>query len=163
TSVLISDWVGVEAPADGRISVEAFAERAREVDREAREAAAAAFATDPRDTSTPAAMIDLLEQVWRGEALTAESTELLKDVLLRVETGAGRIKGILPPGTRVGHKTGTIGGTTNDVGYIYLPDDAGHIAIAVFVKDSDEPVSTREAAIAQISRAVYDYFLFTPR
>ncbi len=162
TSLLISDWVGVDAPADGRIGIEDYRERAEAVSPEQREAAAKAFSTDPRDTSTPGAMALLLEKAWKGEALSEESTELFKDVMLRVETGRGRIRGILPPGTDVGHKTGTIGGTTNDVGYIYLPDDAGHVITVVFVKDSERDVEDREAVIAQISRAIYDYFLFNP-
>ena len=82
--------------------------------------------------------------------------------MLRVQTGEGRIKGVLPPGTDVAHKTGTIGGTTNDVGYVYLPDAAGHVVTVVFVKNSARPIPAREAAIAQISRAIYDYFLFNP-
>ena len=160
TSLLIADYTGVDAPGDGRISLEDFVERARAVPDSAREAARRAFAEDARDTSTPAAMAQLLDAVWKGAALDPESTELFKDIMLRVETGAARIKGALPPGTAVGHKTGTIGGTTNDVGYIYLPGGAGHVIAVIFVKDSDAPVSEREAAIAQIARAIYDYFLF---
>ena len=47
-------------------------------------------------------------------------------ILERTSTGAGRIKGLLPNGTVVGHKTGTTGnagalnGSTNDVGVIVL-------------------------------------------
>lgn len=163
TSKLISDWVGVDAPADGRITLDQFVERAGDVSDADREAANEAFKTDPRDTSTPRAMAHLLEQIWSGNALSEKSAEILQDVLLRVQTGEGRIKGALPAGTRVGHKTGTIGETTNDVGYIYLPADAGHVVTVVFVKDSEQPVPAREAAIAQISRAIHDYFLFNPR
>ena len=162
TSKLISDWVGVEAPADGRISLEEFRDRADDLTDEDREAANEAFGADPRDTSTPRAMVEVLTKMWSGEALGPESTEIFKDVMLRVQTGAGRIKGVLPTGTRVGHKTGTIGETTNDVGYIYLPADAGHVVTVVFVKDSEYEIPAREAAIAQISRAIYDYFLFNP-
>ncbi len=163
TSILIADYVGVEGtPPDGRISLERYRELADQVGREEREEAASAFASDARDTSTPVAMTRLLEAIWAGRALTPGSTTLLKDILRRVETGAARIRGRLPPGTPVGHKTGTIGGTTNDVGYIYLPGDAGHVVTVVFVKDSDRGVAAREAVIAEISRAIYDFFLFTP-
>ncbi len=68
----------------------------------------------------------------------------------------------MPPDVTVGHKTGTIGATTNDVGIIYLPDGAGHVVTVAFVKDSDLPVPDRERAIAQVSRAIYDFFLFNP-
>ena len=162
TSSLIGDYSGVETPADGRISMAEFRNRAADVTVEERAAARAAFATDPQDTSTPRAMAHLLAMTWAGKALGSKNTEVFKDIMLRVQTGTGRIKGVLPPGTPVGHKTGTIGGTTNDVGYIYLPDGAGHVITVVFVKDSERQVPAREATIAQVSRAIYDYFLFNP-
>ena len=68
-------------------------------------------------------------------------------------------RGLQPEATPVAHKTGTIGGTTNDVGIITLPGGAGHVAIAVFVKASAKEVPARERAIAEISRAVHDFFL----
>ncbi|WP_419950368.1 serine hydrolase [Candidatus Palauibacter sp.] len=125
TSSLIGDYSGVETPADGRISMAEFRNRAADVTADEREAAREAFSTDARDTSTPRAMAHLLAMTWAGKALGSKNTEVFKDVMLRVQTGTGRIKGVLPPGTPVGHKTGTIGGTTNDVGYIYLPDGPG--------------------------------------
>ena len=160
TSVLIGDFVGVEVPESGMITPARFGELADQVSREAREAAAMRFRTDPQDNSTPRAMADLLTQIWEGEALSPGSTELLIDVMERVSTGQGRLKGMLPAGTTVAHKTGTIGGTTNDVGIVYLPENRGHVVTVVFVADSEVDIPTRERTIAQIARSVYDYFLF---
>jgi beta-lactamase class A len=81
----------------------------------------------------------------------------------RCRTGEARLKGMLPLGTEVAHKTGTIGGTTNDVGIITLPDDGGHVAITVFVKSSEKEASVRERTIAEVARAVHDFFLSLPR
>lgn len=54
----------------------------------------------------------------------------------RCETGGNCIKGLLPPPTQVMHKTGTLGiGTANDGGIVHLPDTAGHVVRAVFVKE----------------------------
>ncbi len=122
-----------------------------------------AFNDDPRDTSTPRAMATLLEKLWKREALTEESSELLLDIMKRCRTGEGRLKGILPAGTEVRHKTGTIGKSLNDVGIITLPDGAGHVVVAAFVKKSELPDAERERAIAEASRAAHDYFLFTAR
>ena len=81
--------------------------------------------------------------------------------MLRCETGENRIKGLLPPDTRVMHKTGTLGiGVANDVGIIQLPENAGNVVAAIFVKESKADPATQERAIAQIARAAYDYFLF---
>ena len=102
----------------------------------------------------------LLQRLALGKALSPQNTGLLLDIMRRCDTGEGRLKGILPAGTIVMHKTGSMGGTTNDVGIIRLPGDAGHVAIAVFVKASDEPVAQRERKIAEIARAAHDYFLF---
>lgn len=163
TSVLIADFVGVEGvPDDGRVSPEEWDELTEDLGGDDRERAAEAFADDERDTATPRAMAALLRAIWDRSAVSEESTELLLDILRRVMTGTARIKGILPPGTTVAHKTGTVGATTNDVGILYLPDDAGHVVTVVFVKDSEVPVPEREEAIAQVSRAIYDFFLFDP-
>ena len=48
------------------------------------------------------------------------------------------------------------------MGIIDLPDGAGHVAVAVFIKSSNRDGAQRERSIAQISRAIYDYFLFVP-
>ncbi|MFM8349166.1 MAG: serine hydrolase, partial [Bacteroidota bacterium] len=70
-----------------------------------------------------------------------------------------RIKGLLPAGTQVRHKTGTIGVATNDVGIITLPGDAGHLVIAAFVRSSEKEIPARENAIAQVARVLHDHFL----
>ena len=59
---------------------------------------------------------------------------LLLSILRRCQTGEARLKGLLPAGTEVAHKTGTAAGINNDVGIITLPNGAGHIAIAVFIE-----------------------------
>ena len=129
---------------------------------DARTKAVAQFATDPRDTSTPAAMVDLLTKIYQGTALKPDSRAVLLGVMERCQSGVNRIRGYLPPNTLLAHKTGSLGATaTDDVGYITLPDDAGHVAIAVFVGPSTQPTAEREQTIAHLSRAVYDYFLFT--
>jgi beta-lactamase class A len=118
------------------------------------------FEADGRDTATPDAMVSLLQGIYRGDFLKMESAGMLLDAMQRSQTGEARLKGMLPPGTPVAHKSGTLGGSTNDVGVITLPDDGGHVAIAIFVKASKREAPEREKAIAEIARAVYDFYLF---
>jgi beta-lactamase class A len=165
TIQLIADAIGVRnLGPESEWSLAGFSAKARLVSPEAQKTAAAAFYQDRRDTSTPEAMTRLLFKVWHREALSRASTDLLLDVMLRCETGAARLKGILPGGTDVMHKTGSLGiGVANDVGIIRLPDGAGHVIVSVFVKESAADVATQERVIAQVARAAYDYFLFNPR
>jgi beta-lactamase class A len=165
---LIADYVGVRNLPGDDVPIAEFARLAGAVSDSAQRAALTAFATDPRDTATPEGMARLLEKIWKREALSAASSELLLDIMYRCVTGAERLKGMLPPGTRVAHKTGSLapgeqirgGRTVNDVGIIDLPDGAGHLIVVGFVKNADD--ATRgERALAHIARAAYDYFTLT--
>lgn len=112
---------------------------------------------DPRDHSTPNAMLQLLLAIDSGKVLSSKSREMLLATMSRTRTGAARLKGLLPKGTPVAHKTGTIGGVANDVGYITLPDGR-RFAIAVFTNSSTTPEATRDRAIAEVTRTLYDFF-----
>ena len=119
------------------------------------------FDNDPRDTSSPNAMAELLSRLFTGRALSPASTKLLIAIMERCHTGDDRIRARLPPGTTVADKTGTLGGSLNDVGVITLPDGRGQVVCAVFIKKSGLPFAAREKVIADLARSVYDYFLFT--
>jgi len=81
-------------------------------------------------------------------------------------SGLHRIKGDLPAGTIVMHKTGTSGTAggityaTNDIGLITLPDRR-RLAIAVFITDSTADDAIRDAVIARIARAAFDQSIRT--
>lgn len=106
-----------------------------------------------RDTSTPHAMIDLLRRIDNGGVLKPASRSFLLGTMSRCMTGRNRIKAMLPTGTRVEHKTGTLTGLTDDVGFITLPDGR-RIAVAVFARGG----TNRSLTIAQAARAIYDGF-----
>jgi beta-lactamase class A len=116
------------------------------------------FNADVRDTSTPVAMIDLLEKIEGGKVLSPTSTKVVLEIMARCRTGEKRLKGLLPPGTAIAHKTGTLMSIANDVGLITLPD-GGKLAIAVFIKGDTKGTDVEERVIADISRAAYDYYL----
>ena len=115
------------------------------------------FEANPRDHTTPNAYLKLLLAIDNGTAMSPESREFLLGVMSRTRTGAGRLKGMLPKGTPVAHKTGTLGGVANDAGYITLPDGR-RFAIAVFTNSSKTPTADRERAIAEVTRALYDFY-----
>lgn len=124
------------------------------------EVAAARFELDPQDTATPAAMNQLLEKILVGQAASPEASKRMMEIMLACETGIDRMRALLPNTVSVAHKTGTIGGTVNDVGVVFLPEGRGHVLLSVLsrgVEDRDRAAR----AIADITRYAYDYFLFT--
>jgi beta-lactamase class A len=113
-----------------------------------------------RDYAEPAAMVALLRLLADHSPLDPEHTALLNTWMLEATSGAKRIKGLLPSGTPVAHKTGSSGEefgmipATNDVGLITLPDGR-RLAVAIFVTDAHADQSTCEAVIARIAQVIY--------
>ncbi|HEY9770605.1 MAG TPA: class A beta-lactamase, subclass A2 [Coleofasciculaceae cyanobacterium] len=114
-----------------------------------------------RNYATSDTTVVLLRSFHKGQGLSESSQTLLLQLMMETSTGLKRIKGMLPTGTPVAHKTGTsstvdgVTAATNDVGLVTLPN-GHHFAIAIFVSDAKADIATREAAIAKISRAVWD-------
>jgi len=160
TVQLIADSTGYPLPPEEEWTPERFRKLHEGTTRDSRRNAAQKFLEDPRDTTTPESMISLIEKTHRREALSPENTSLLFEILERCQTGRNRIRGFLLPDTVVAHKTGTIAGTASDVGRITLPDGAGHVAAAIYLKGMEKEAGEKERTIAQISRAIYDFFLF---
>lgn len=100
------------------------------------------------------AMLHLLQLIDSGEALSPQSHDLLLDMMGHCITGRNRIRALLPPGTPVEHKTGTLNGYTGDIAFVTLPDNR-RIAMVLFARGGDN----RPAVIATAARAIYDGFL----
>jgi beta-lactamase class A len=114
-----------------------------------------------RNWFEPEAAVQLLRLISDSSPLTPDHTQTLLGWMKNTSSGSGRIKGGLPAGTIVMHKTGSSGTrngitfATNDIGLITLPDGR-RLAIAVFVTDSSADESARDAVIAGIAKAAYD-------
>lgn len=114
--------------------------------------------------STPFAMVQVFEKFYRGNVLTEANRDLLWQMLRETTTGPRRLKGRLPEGTVVGHKTGSSGtndkgitAAVNDAGVIILPDGQALI-LAVFTGNTSEKSEVCEDAIAAMSKAAWDYY-----
>lgn len=160
---MLAHYMGeLEVSADRPISHEAYAvldATVRSVEEQRR--FTRLYNQDPRDTSTPAGMAELLRRIWEGRALRPDTTAVLKAILLDCRTGQGRLKGMLPEATPVAHKTGTVDEVINDVGVITLPGGRGEMVVAVYLV-SGAGDQTRDRMIAQVARAAHDYFVFVP-
>lgn len=108
---------------------------------------------DSKDVATPVAMVGLLNKLDNGMLLTPRSRTFLFDLMGRCATGTRRIRALLPAGTLVEDKTGTLDGVTNDVGFMTMPDGR-RVAVAVFARGGRD----RQPGIAEVSRMIYDRF-----
>jgi beta-lactamase class A len=90
---------------------------------------------DPRDTTSPRAMVGLMKSVLCGEVLKPTSRERLVGWLVACETGKKRLRAGLPGDWVVGDKTGTgENRAVNDVA-IAMPPGRAPILVAVYMSE----------------------------
>jgi beta-lactamase class A len=109
---------------------------------------------DPRDTTTPAAMLADMERLLLGDALSATSREQLVAWLVANKTGGKRLRAGLPKDWRVGDKTGLgDNGATNDIAVLWPPGRAPML-VAVYFAESPLSLEERSAVLAEVGRIV---------
>jgi len=108
---------------------------------------------DPRDTSSPAAMLGLLQALLLGDRLNPASRARLIGWMENCATGRDRLRAGLPAGWRVGDKTGTGNGANVDLA-IAWPPGRGPILIASFTDGRREDLRVRNPVHAAVARKV---------
>jgi beta-lactamase class A/beta-lactamase class A VEB len=117
--------------------------------------------------TTPKAANQTLEVFFNTDnnLLSQNSYAFIWSVMRETSTGKNRLKGKLPNGTVVAHKTGWSGknkttgitAAVNDIGIVFLPNGK-HFFVSVFITDSREDATTNEQIIADIAKVAWDYF-----
>jgi beta-lactamase class A len=112
---------------------------------------------DPRDTTSPVAMLSNLRSLVTGNILSPASKEHLVGWLVGNKTGDTRLRAGLPSDWRVGDKTGSgEKGTTNDVGVIWPSSGRQPIFVSAYLTGSAPEADHRNATLAAVGRAITD-------
>ena len=110
---------------------------------------------DPRDTTSPAAMLSSLHALTLGTALSAASREQLLAWLRENKTGGRRLRAGLPRGWQVGDRTGTgENGTSNVVGLLWPPDGGAPVVVTAYLTEGPSDGAVRDAALADVGAAI---------
>lgn len=112
--------------------------------------------------TTPKAANKLMEKFCKGQVLEKNTSAFLMKTMEGTVSGPHKIKGLLPSGTIVAHKTGNSGinkngimTASNDIGMVMLPNGE-KILVSVFVSMSEESEIKIDQIIAQLARAAWD-------
>jgi beta-lactamase class A/beta-lactamase class A VEB len=117
--------------------------------------------------TTPKAANTTLAKFYynKKKLLSKTSHDFIWKVMRETQTGQNRLRGQLPQGITIAHKTGTSGtnqagltAAVNDIGIVFLPNGK-HFFISVFVSNSQEDAAANEKIIADIAKAAWDYFV----
>ncbi len=107
---------------------------------------------DPRDTTSPIAMIEVLRKIVLGTALSTSSRAQLTAWLVANQTGDKRLRAGVPKGWRVGDKTGTgANNATNDIAVIWPPMRAP-IVVAAYYAEARESDDHCNAVLSEVGR-----------
>ena len=109
---------------------------------------------DPRDTTTPVAMVHSMDRLMLGDALRPDSRQQLITWMVSNKTGDKRLRDGLPRDWRVGDKTGTgVNGTANDVAVIW-PTGKPPVILASYLTQTAADFKQHDAIHADVARAV---------
>ncbi len=123
--------------------------------------------TPENNVSSAKAMTELVYKLYQGEIVTGAVKDELIEILLKQQLNQ-RLPRFLQSNVKVAHKTGTISGTCNDSGIIYV-SDTNHVVVTAFTSWDDlavwkqpearyQRVFEVESAIGKIGKLVYDYY-----
>ena len=105
---------------------------------------------DPRDTTTPLAMLETLRTLVLADALSPSSRTQLMAWLAADRVGDERLRADTPKGWRIGDKTGSgARHATNDVAVLWPPGRAPIIVTAYYI-DARASEDERNAVLAEI-------------
>ena len=108
---------------------------------------------DPRDTTTPAAMVALMRAMLVDDGLHPGSRGRLIDWMMASETGRNRLRAGLPVAWHVGDKTGTGDrGANNDVAIAWPAGHRSPLLIASYVDAPYAAPDLRDAAHVAVGR-----------
>lgn len=109
---------------------------------------------DPRDTTSPEAMVADWRKLLLGDTLSPSSRKQLTDWLIANKTGEERLRAGLRRSWVVGDKTGSNGeNTSNDVAIVW-PEKQSPVLVAAYLTFCPGPEEKRGAALAQVGRLV---------
>ena len=99
-------------------------------------------------------MLQTMQKLVLGDALTPASRATLQRWLVETSTGDKRLRAGVP-GWKVGDKTGTAGssGTANDIGVLWPQGGGAPVLLTCFLTQSKAKPEQRDAAIAEVARS----------
>jgi beta-lactamase class A len=116
------------------------------------------FNQDGMDHASPNDITSLQQMIFLGKAISPDASRRMLDIMLETTFAPDLIPALLPPGTRVARKAGTLPTSLGETGIIYLPDGKGHVIVTVMNRNLRETRQNGAVFIARVARAAYDYF-----
>lgn len=113
-----------------------------------------AYEKGMNNTTTAYDLMLLFERLAKGDIVSERACEEMIGIL-RDQQFRSKIPALLPADVRTATKTGGLVGINHDSGIVFLPDGRKYVVVLLSEGINDEKTANR--ALAEISRALYDY------
>jgi beta-lactamase class A len=118
-----------------------------------------AFRAGLSNTTTARDLGVIMTALGREEVVSPAASREMLEIMGRQQWRT-KIPAMLPAGTRVAHKTGSITAISHDAGVVF-PDEAPPFALVILTRGFDDQ-AVADALAAEISRAIFDYHVAKP-
>jgi len=115
-----------------------------------------AFQKGMNNVTTAYDQMVIFNEMGKGNIVDKRSSDAMINILLD-QAFNDKIPALLPKDVKVAHKTGWIKGINHDAGVVYLPDGRKYVLVLLSKELVDDKGGV--AAMANVSKIVYDYFV----
>lgn len=112
---------------------------------------------DPRDTTTPRAIAQTVEDLILGNTLEPASRATLRAWLADHRVADALFRAALPSNWSIYDRTGSGGYGSRSIVAVIYPTDRDPIVAALFITETEADIDTRNVAAARVGKAIVEY------
>ena len=117
---------------------------------------------DPRDTTTPAAMVALLKKLLLGQGLSETVQEQLKKWMIANAVSDTMLRSVLPEGWSIADRSGAGQNGSRAISALVWKNDGAPVVVAIYVTQARADISKLNAVTAEIGSQLFQAITVLP-
>lgn len=113
---------------------------------------------DPRDTTTPNAMVNNLRKLVLGDTLTNGSRDTLTSWLRGNRVSDNLLRAVTPQDWKIGDRSGAGGYGSRSITAVLWPPNREPLVLAIYITETEATFDERNSAIADIGHVVVKHY-----
>ncbi len=113
---------------------------------------------DPRDTTTPNAMVNNLRKLVLGDTLTDGSRDTLISWLRGNRVSDNLLRAVIPQDWKIGDRSGAGGYGSRSITAVLWPPNREPLVLAIYITETGATFDERNSAIADIGHVVMKHY-----
>lgn len=115
---------------------------------------------DPRDTTTPNAIANTLNELLFGSVLSKSSREQLKEWMVNNQVAGNLLRSVLPEGLEIADRSGAGGFGARSIVAVVWGGNQSPLIISIYIAQTEASFDERNEAIVEIGQAIFNAYSF---